>query len=122
MMTYDTIVASEEALREAMLTNDVAALDCLLADELVFVSLDGTIVGKQEDLASHRMRRLQLTKLAVIDRIIQDYGDTAVAIVLVEIDGTFDGLPAIGKLRYTRVWCRRNNGWQIVAGHMSAVV
>ena len=121
-MPDDPILACEADLRAAMLANDVAALDRLLDDALVFTALDGTVATKQDDLDAHRVRRLRLTRLDPSDRRVVRCGAAAVVSVRVEIEGTYDGAPVGGALRYTRVWCERPGGaWRIVAGHMSAV-
>ena len=120
-MTDDLILAREAELREAMLTNDVAALDRLLDDGLMFTTLEGSIIGKQDDLAAHRARRLRLTRLEPSDQRVLHCGPTAIVSVRMEIEGTWDGAPVGGALRYTRVWCERPDGWRVVAGHMSPV-
>ncbi len=120
-MTDDPILACEAKLREAMLTNDVATLDRLIDDALMFVALDGTVVGKQDDLDAHRARRLRLTRLEPGDRHILHCGDIVIVSVQMDHEGTWDGKPVGGALRYTRVWYRRPEGWRIVAGHLSVV-
>lgn len=120
-MPSDPILACEDALRDAMMANDVAALDRLLDDALVFAGPDGAVLGKPDDLDAHRARRLRLTRLDPSDRHVVRCGATAVVSVRMEIDGTFDGAPVGGALRYTRVWCLRGDGWRVVAGHVSAV-
>ena len=119
--SHDPILAREAELREAMMTNDVAALDRLIDDDLVFTTLEGEVVGKRFDLDAHRARRLRLTRLEPSDRHVLRYGGTAVVSVRMEIAGTYDGAPVGGALRYTRVWVERSDGWRIVAGHMGAV-
>ena len=119
--TDDPILACEAELRAAMLTNDVAALDRLIDDALMFVALDGTVVGKEDDVAAHRARRLRLTSLEPSDRHVQRHGAIAVVTVRMALDGTWDGAPASGTYRYTRVWREGPDGWRIVAGHLSAV-
>lgn len=121
-MADDPILTQEAELRAAMLTNDVEALDRLLDDELVFTALDGTVVGKQADLEAHRARRLRLTRIEPTDVRVVRCGAAVVVSVEVDHEGTWDGMPVGGRLRYTRVWCERPGGWRVVAGHMSAVV
>ena len=120
-MADDPILAREAELRAAMLANDVSALDQLIDDALVFTTLEGAVVGKQDDLDAHRARRLRLTRLEPSERYVQRHGPTAVVSVRMEIAGTWDGAPVGGALRYTRVWVQRPEGWRVVAGHMSAV-
>jgi ketosteroid isomerase-like protein len=117
----DEILTCEAALQQAMLSNDVAALDQLIDPDLVFTTLEGTIMTKAMDLEAHRTRRLQLTRLDPSERIVQWHGTTAVVSVRMDVAGTFDGAAIDGALRYTRVWCQRPEGWRIVAGHMSAL-
>jgi hypothetical protein len=47
------IVACEARLRAAQLGADVAALDALIADELLFTGPDGQLGTKAQDLESH---------------------------------------------------------------------
>src|SRR5690606_23834959 len=53
-MKESAIWACEERLRIAQLESDVAELARLLDDELMFTALDGSVVGKRDDLELHR--------------------------------------------------------------------
>jgi hypothetical protein len=59
--SLEEIVHVEGQLQQAMLKNDVQALEQLLHDDLLFAFYTGTFVGKEEDLASHASHALQLT-------------------------------------------------------------
>lgn len=120
-MEVDPILVREAELRAAMLTNDVAALDRLLDDALIFTALNGAVVGKQEDLEAHRARRLRLARFELSDRRVLRCGTTVVVSVQAEYEATWDGAPVGGLLRYMRVWCERPDGWRVVAGHVTAV-
>ena len=120
-MDDDPILACEAALRQAQLAGDVAALDRLLDDALVFTTLDGSVVGKADDLGLHRSGRLRITRMDPGDRRVVHLGAAAVVSVRMEAAATLDGVEIRGPLRYTRVWCERPGGWRVVAGHMSAV-
>ncbi|MCU0636099.1 MAG: DUF4440 domain-containing protein, partial [Gemmatimonadaceae bacterium] len=107
--------AAEAALRAAQMANDVAQLDLLLDDALVFSALDGRVVGKADDLAAHRARRLRLTRLDVVELHLLPVNDTVVVTnVLVDHEGSWDGAPVGGLLRYTRVWVALAGHWRIV--------
>ena len=113
--------ACESALRRAQLAGDVAALDRLVDDALVFTGPDGLLYGKQDDLDAHRQGWVRITRLEPSEERVQRFGDVAVIVVRMEMAGTFWGEPFAGTFRYTRVWCARPDGWRIVAGHVSAV-
>ena len=44
----------EERLRQAMLKSDVAELDALIDDRLLFIGPDGAVFSKKDDLDLHR--------------------------------------------------------------------
>jgi hypothetical protein len=115
------ILAYEAELRQAMLTSDVAALDRLIDDALVFTSLEGRLVSKAEDLEIHRSGRLRITRLDPSEWRILHLGAIAVVSVRMEAAALFDGAAMSGPLRYTRVWCECPGGWRVVAGHMGTV-
>ncbi|MFC7553871.1 nuclear transport factor 2 family protein [Pseudoroseomonas wenyumeiae] len=70
-LTEAEVEAAEAELRDAMLRGHVEALDRLLADELIFTSHTGHVMGKAEDLAAHRDRLLRLSRVDVSDRQIR---------------------------------------------------
>ncbi|MEP6620885.1 MAG: nuclear transport factor 2 family protein [bacterium] len=118
----DSLRACEMAVRQAQLTGDVAALERLVDDALVFTGPDGAIYGKQDDLDGHRNGVIRITQLDPSDEHIQRFGDVAVVSVRMDMAGTFQGAPFAGPYRYTRVWRRQADAWRIVAGHVSAVL
>jgi ketosteroid isomerase-like protein len=120
-MTDDPILAVEDALREAMLAGDVAALDRLIDADLMFVSHLGAVVGKAEDLEMHRTRRLRITSMTPSDQRIQRLGETTVVTVRMHTTAIVDGTAVEQTFRYTRVWHRRAEGWKIVSGGMVVV-
>ena len=104
-----------------MLASDIDRLDALIADDLLFTTHTGVVVGKVADLDAHRSGVLRLTALDPSDRHILTLEKGAVVSVLVDVAGTHGGEPFSGTFRYTRVWGQVNERWQVVAGHMSEV-
>jgi Domain of unknown function (DUF4440) len=117
----DPVLAGEEALRQGQLTGDVAALDRVLDDRLVFTALGGRVVGKSDDLALHRSGRLRVTRMNPGERHVVRLGTVVVVSVRIEVAAVVDGVDASGPLRYTRAWHEGPGGWRVFAGHMSAV-
>lgn len=119
--TTDPLLACESALRLAQLSSDVAALDRLVDDALVFTAPNGVVIGKSDDLDAHRSGTVRITRLDASEERVQRFGDIGVVSVRMEMAGTFYGAAFAGPFRYTRVWCERPEGWRVVAGHVSAV-
>lgn len=123
MMENKTIELLEEKLQHAMLNSDVAVLDDLIADDLVWTMHTGFVGSKQDDLEAHRTGIFKYTKLDISDRQIHPFSDTCVVVTLkAEIAGTLNGQPFSEPYRFTRVWLYRQNCWQIAAGHVSQII
>jgi hypothetical protein len=114
---------AEHRLQAAQLTGDVAELDRLLDDRLIFtLGVDGRCYTKHDDLRNHRTRLQVLTKLVEEDLVILVDGRTGVTWFLGTLEGEFAGEPFAARMRYTRTWLRdEDHGWRIVAAHASAV-
>lgn len=111
----------EEALRIAMLTSDVEALDALIADALIFVGPSGEVFGKQDDLALHRSGRQKLSMAEWQSVEIALHDQTAVALTTAELTGTFDGADFSGRFRYCRFWGKTAGVWQVLGGSVVAL-
>lgn len=117
----DSLLAAEAALRRAQLSSDVAELDRLVDEELVFTGPDGALYAKADDLDAHRSGMIRINTLEPSEERIQRFGNIAVISVRMDMSGTFRGEPFTGPFRYTRIWCARPDGWRVVAGHVSGV-
>jgi hypothetical protein len=117
----DSLRACESDLRQAQLASNVAVLDRLLDDELVFTGPDGAVYGKADDLDAHRHGWICITRLDPSEERIQRFRGIAVVSVRMEMAGTFRDAPFAGPYRYTRVWCERAEGWRVVAGHVGPI-
>jgi len=111
----------EERLRVAMLHSDVAELDALIDDALLFVGPDGGIYTKVDDLALHRSGAQQLSQAEWQAVELRSYGTTCVTVVTAQLSGTLMGAPFSGLFRYMRTWVQQEAGWRVVAGSVSAI-
>lgn len=107
--------------RQALLNNDVDALDNMLADDYLGISANGTLETKADVLAVHRSGRVKLTQMNVSDVKIRIYGDTAVVTSRADIVGRNGDRDVSGTFRYTRVYNARVGSWKIVSFEASRV-
>jgi len=119
----EEMVALEAQVRAAQLGADVAALDRLIADELLFAGPDGRLGTKAQDLESHgsgivRFRSHEPEELRV-RRIGADVAITSLrARLAVELGGRI----VRGTYRYTRVWAREDGRtWRVAGGQVGEV-
>lgn len=116
------IIGLEAVLLDAMRASDVATLDGLLADDLLFTDHVGRSVTKEADLAAHRSGALRIVRLTASEQRIAVQGDAVFVSVRVALAGSYLDTPFEGDLRFTRCWMERAGGWQVVVAHSSAVV
>lgn len=111
----------EAALRAAMLSNDVDALDTLLDDHLVFTIPSGLIISKYDDLSAHRAKMLRLDTLDIQEIQAKTIGEMILTTTKAKLAGRFDGTAFDGIFAYTRLWRRSGSDWRVVAGHASQI-
>jgi ketosteroid isomerase-like protein len=117
------IMNAEERLRQAMLCSDTNELDKLLSPDLIFTNHLGQLIGKEDDLAAHKSGSLKINELITSEEHIRFLGDVVIVSVRMKINGSYEGTPTNGDLRFTRVWAlSSDNEWRVIAGHSSVVV
>lgn len=121
MTPLQVIEAREEELRLAMLSDDLAQLDGLLDDDLMFTGPDGTVASKADDLSARRAGVVTMSRIDVADRKIKVWGDWAAAAVAVDLVGAFQGQPFNGRYHYTRLWRRQAGIWKVMAGQVAQI-
>ena len=117
------IVALEARLRAAQLAADVAALDALLAEELLFAGPDGRLGTKAEDLQAHHSGAVRVRGHEPQELRVRRVGaDVAIASLRTRLVVEVGGATVEGTFRYTRVWAREADGaWRVVGGHVAPV-
>ncbi|EWM64872.1 MULTISPECIES: nuclear transport factor 2 family protein [unclassified Micromonospora] len=115
----EALRAAERRLQRAQLSSDVAALDRLIDDRLVFTGPDGRLYSKQDDLHVHRSGQQTITRVDEEDLAVLVAGGTGVTWFLGTVEGTLAGEPFLARVRYTRTWILDNNeGWRLLAAHV----
>lgn len=111
----------EENLRVAMERSDIAALDTLIDEELIFTTHAGQVISKADDLAIHQSGLLRFESIQLSEQHVRWLTDVAVVSVTADIRATFQGERADGVFKFTRVWAKRAEGeYQVIAGHACA--
>jgi ketosteroid isomerase-like protein len=104
----------EQMWRVAELNDDVDAMDRLLSDDYVGITMAGQVVTKPQQLDRMKNRSMVLTTIQLTDVKVKLIGTTAIVTSLANVDGTNDGEPMHGTYRYTRVYSRLASGaWKI---------
>lgn len=115
------IAALEAELAQAMLDNDLVALDRLLSDDLIFTGPNGAIVTKESDLALHRTGNTIFTTYEIAKLLVRIYHPVAITDVKVNLAGSFKGEPFAGAYQYLRIYLHQHERWQIIGGQVTAI-
>ncbi len=111
----------ESQWRNAVLNNDVAVIDQLLADDYLGVTANGTLETKADAIAMRRSGNIRISELQPTDTKVRVYGNTAVVTSRVQLAGTSDDHDISGTYRYTRVYNKRSGAWKIVSFEASRI-
>jgi hypothetical protein len=117
----DSVRAMEAARGQALLRADTAALSRMLADEFTEVSRLGTLRTRADNIRDIASGELRLTSVQYDSLTVRIYGEVAVLQGIADNTGTFRGLPFRGRIRYTRVFVRRDGRWQAVTMQQTAM-
>jgi ketosteroid isomerase-like protein len=115
------ILAVDKERYEAMEKRDMAAMDRLHADELVFINTKGRLLNKAEYLEEVRSGNLKFLSVETDDYHFCVYGDTVImsgrAKSVVEYHGVVNKRPR----RFTSVFIKMQGQWRLVA-HQATLI
>ncbi len=101
----------------AMVKNDVAALDKLLAPELIYTHGDGRVVDKAGFIADLKTGDFKYVSIDAADPKVRVIGDTAIVAGAAGMSVVNKGAPAKIRIVYSNTQLRRNGSWQMVSWH-----
>ncbi len=110
----DSVRALEEARRQAVVRGDTVALSGMVASEFTEISRLGTLRTRADNLRDIAAGELRFTSVTHDSLTVRIYGDVAVLQGIAANAGTYRGFPFRGKVRYTRVFVRRDGRWQAI--------
>ncbi|MDK2594134.1 nuclear transport factor 2 family protein [Pseudoalteromonas obscura] len=109
------ILQAEEALKIAMQKSDIAALDSLLSDQLIFTNHLGQRLSKNDDLDLHRSGLLNINSIDLYNLDLITQQETCVVHTFASITGTYSGQNADGHFAFSRVWAKHGDKWQVIS-------
>ena len=111
----DSVRALEAARGQALLQADTNALSRLVAPEFVEISRLGQVRTRADNIRDIASGELKLTAVKYDSLTVRIYGDVAVLRGIADNTGTSRGFPFAGRIRYLRIFVRRDGRWQAVA-------
>jgi len=112
----DEVRKAESGWVAAITKNDMAGLEKVLADDLVYTHSTGIVDSKASYIQSLRGGNQRYEGVTHEDMKVQVYGNTGVLTAKVRMTGKTKGVPFDNQLRVVHVWVKQRSGdWQLVA-------
>ena len=109
-----TIIDLDAKRMKAMAAKDVATLEAVLADDLIYTHSSSRLDTKRSLIDAMVKGTAVYTGMEASDVKAQDLGDTVVLTGIAQIKIVSSGTPSAFGVRFTDVYTRRNGGWQMV--------
>ncbi len=100
---------------EAMVRGDVAALDDILSEDLTYTHATGVFETKAEFIAKLKSGQTKYESFAPEDMLVRLYGTTCVVTGMARVKVRVKGEPLSFQLRFTDVYVKKGDRWQMVA-------
>ena len=108
------IVDLDRKRMQAMAAKDVATLEAVLADDLIYTHSSARLDTKKSLIGAMVSGATVYTGVEPSDVKAQDLGDTVVLTGIAQIKVVSDGTPNAFGVRFTDVYARRDGRWQMV--------
>ncbi len=112
--------AFADAFDAAQIAQDRAALETMVADDLVFIDGSGQRLGKAAFIAGWTGADDDYDPVALTDRVILPLGkDAGLASAETILSGRSAGTPFRVRIRFTDIFRRHGDGWQATYIHVT---
>ena len=115
------LVAAIRDYDQATISNDVAALADLVADDYLLVNSDSTLQDKQSYLEDFKVPGFKLDPYTLERQVRKAWGTTALLAGQVQLSWTLDGKHESRLLRIAHVWTKTNDRWRIAYTQLTRV-
>ena len=110
-----TVIDLDRKRMQAMATKDVATLESLIADDLIYTHSSARLDTKQSLIGNMESGSTVYTAVEPSDVKAQDLGDTVVLTGSCRISVMSQGRPNSFSVRFTDVYANKGGQWQMVA-------
>jgi len=110
-----TVIDLDRKRMQAMAAKDVATLESLIADDLVYTHSSARLDTKQSLIGAMESGATVYTAVEPSDVKAQDCGDAVILTGVARIGVTSGGKPNSFSVRFTDVYANRGGEWRMVA-------
>jgi ketosteroid isomerase-like protein len=122
LMTEQTLINIEKSWNAALVSNDLAAVSRIVADDWVGIDFKGAMTSKEETLAQLKSGESRNEYVELGDVNVRVYGDTAVVTGTDTEKSVYQGQNTNGRYAFTDVFVKKDGRWQAVASQSTRIV
>ncbi len=115
------ILTLELAWNHAVQGKDVKAVEMLIAPEMVYVEIDGTLMNRAEYLASVASQSIHAEQILCESMTVHVYGPVAIVSGVYRETGAQNGKPYSHRERFIDTWVLRGENWLCVASQSTLI-
>lgn len=111
----DQVVAAEKSWAKAVMENDAAALDKILAPDLIYAHSTGVVETKADYLGKLKAGTQKYDLIDHEKTTVKVHGNAAVAHSVVVMRGTNASGPFDNRLMMMHLWVKDGSSWRLAA-------
>lgn len=115
MSNGQMIIELDKKRMQAMAAKDYAALNAIIADDLIYTHSSARLDTKQSLIGNMQSGSTVYQSVEPSDVKAQDLGDSVVLTGVAKIKVMTGGKPNVFTVRFTDVYAKRGGNWQMVA-------
>ncbi len=100
---------------QALVQNNIKVLDSIYASDFIYTAPEGEVRTKEQELNLIKNGELKLDSAKSVEVRVKVYDNTAVVTGMFLAVGNFRNNPINIRERYTSVWVKKDERWQMVA-------
>lgn len=117
----EQVMKAEDARNAALPKGDIAALEKIYADDLVYTNARGETLTKAQHLAELKGRKLNFQSFKHSDVQVHVYGDTGIVTGVSTSAVSYKGTISSSPRRFVNVYVKQNGRW-LCAAHVETPV
>jgi ketosteroid isomerase-like protein len=121
LLAEQTLMNLEKSWNEALIANDLTAVDKILAEEWTGIDFRGATATKEETLAQLKSGESRNEFVELGDMNVRVYGDTAVVTGTDSEKSVYQGENSSGRYAFTDVFVKIDGRWQAVASQSTKI-
>jgi hypothetical protein len=115
MSNAQTVIDLDRKRMTAMAQKDIATLNALIADDLIYCHSTARLDTKATLIGNMEKGSTVYTSVVPSDVVAQDLGSAVVVTGIAQISVIANGNPRSFGVRFTDVWSNKSGAWQMTA-------